>query len=126
MICKSTTMLYVEDTKAALEFWTKKMNFVLLETANYGEATSYEIAPSTDAPIKFGLHQKDWVAKNSPEMNVGFPSLLFETTDLEAEYNRLIQAGIVTNPIMEYQGMVHFTFVDNEGHYIAVRESKTN
>ncbi len=36
MITKSTTMLYVEDTKAAIEFWTQKMGFVTLETADYG------------------------------------------------------------------------------------------
>ncbi|MEW4353396.1 VOC family protein [Streptococcus pneumoniae] len=126
MISKSTTMLYVENTKAAMEFWTEKMGFVLLDTADYGDAISYEIAPSKDAETKFGLHQKDWVAKNNPDMNVGFPSLLFETEDLEAEYERLSKAGVATNPIMEYQGMTHFTFADNEGNYIAVRENNTN
>ncbi|MBF0778049.1 VOC family protein [Streptococcus cuniculi] len=123
MITKSTTMLYVTDTKAAMEFWTEKIGFVLLETADYGEAVSYEIAPSTDAAIKFGIHDKDWVAKANPTMNLGFPSLLFETEDLEAEYERLSKAGVATNPIMEYQGMRHFTFADLEGNYIAVKES---
>ncbi|MBF0787462.1 MULTISPECIES: VOC family protein [unclassified Streptococcus] len=123
MITKSTTMLYVADTTATMKFWTEKVGFVLLATADYGEAISYEIAPSTDSATKFGLHQKDWVAANSPGVNTGFPSLLFETENLEAEHQRLTQAGVVTNPIMEYQGMVHFTFVDNEGNYIAVRET---
>lgn len=120
MITKSTTMLYVTDTKAAMEFWTEKMGFALLKTEDFGEAVSYEIAPSTDSATKFGIHDKEWVAKANPGMNVGFPSLLFEADDLEAEYDKLTAAGVTTNPIMEYQGMVHFTFADNEGNYIAV------
>jgi lactoylglutathione lyase len=120
MITKSTTMLYVEDTKAAIEFWTQKMGFVTLETADYGEVVSYEIAPNTDSETKFGIHDKNWVLKNTPGMNVGFPSLLFETDDLEVEYDRLTSAGVQTNPIMEFQGMTHFTFSDNEGNYIAI------
>lgn len=120
MITKSTTMLYVTDTKAAMEFWTEKMGFVLLKTEDFGEAVSYEIAPSTDSATKFGIHDKEWGAKANPGMNVGFPSLLFEADDLEAEYDKLTAAGVTTNPIMEYQGMVHFTFADNEGNYIAV------
>lgn len=123
MITTSTTMLYVADTEAAMKFWTEKVGFVLLETADYGEAISYEIAPSLDATTKFGIHDKEWVAKANPGMNVGFPSLLFETDNLKAEYERLSQAGVTTNPIMEYQGMVHFTFADNEGHYIAIKEA---
>lgn len=120
MITKSATMLYVNDTKAAIEFWTQKMGFVLLDTQDFGEAVSYEIAPSQDAAIKFGIHDKEWVAKANPGMNTGFPSLLFEADDLEAEYEKLTAAGVATNPIMEYNGMVHFTFADNEGNYIAI------
>ncbi|MBF0775323.1 glyoxalase/bleomycin resistance/extradiol dioxygenase family protein [Streptococcus azizii] len=114
MITASTTMLYVTDTKAAMTFWTEKMGFVLLETADHGEAVSYEVAPSSDAATKFGIHDQQWVAKANPNMNVGFPSLLFETEDLEAEYERLTQAGVTTNPIMEYQGMSNVILNKNQ------------
>ncbi|MGT2887730.1 glyoxalase/bleomycin resistance/extradiol dioxygenase family protein [Streptococcus didelphis] len=123
MITKSTTMLYVNDTKASMTFWTEKMGFVLIDQAETQDHISYEIAPSHDSASKFGLHNKDLVAQANPGMNVDFPSLLFETDDLEAEHKRLTENGVTTNPIMEYQGMVHFTFTDNEGHYIAVRKS---
>lgn len=63
------------------------------------------------------------MAAANPGMDLGFPSLLFETDHLQAEYERLTAAGVTTNPIMEYQGMIHFTLSDNEGHYIAVRQS---
>lgn len=122
MISKSTTMLYVADTQAALEFWTKKMGFVLLDTSEHGEFISYEIAPSKDSETKFGLHDKNWVLQNNPAMNLGFPSLLFETENLEAEHERLTSNGVTTHPIMDFGGMLHFTFTDNEGNYIAVRE----
>ncbi|MCR4258470.1 VOC family protein [Streptococcus uberis] len=123
MITKSTTMLYVADTSAALTFWTEKMGFVLTGQSDSEGFKSFEVAPSLDSATKFGIHNKDMVAQANPGMNVGFPSLLFETDDLEKEYQRLTNNGVQTNPIMEYQGMVHFTFQDNEGNYIAVRQS---
>ncbi|AGM99283.1 glyoxalase/bleomycin resistance/extradiol dioxygenase family protein [Streptococcus iniae] len=123
MISKSTTMLYVDDTKAAMTFWTEQMGFVLINSVEAQGYMSYEMAPSADSATKFGLHTKELVAKANPGMNVDFPSLLFETDDLEAEYKSLTEAGVTTNPIMEYQGMVHFTFCDNEGNYIAIRQT---
>lgn len=123
MISKSTTMLYVNDTEAAMTFWTEKMGFVITDQADSEGFKSFEVAPSLDSATKFGIHNKDMVAQANPGMNVGFPSLLFETDDLEAEYKTLTENGVATNPIMEYQGMVHFTFQDNEGNYIAVRQT---
>ncbi|MGT2958657.1 glyoxalase [Streptococcus bovimastitidis] len=123
MISKSTTMLYVNDTEAAMTFWTEKMGFVITDQADSEDFKSFEVAPSLDSATKFGIHNKDMVAQANPGMNVGFPSLLFETDDLEAEYKTLTENGVATNPIMEYQGMVHFTFQDNEGNYIAVRQT---
>ncbi|MFI3886994.1 VOC family protein [Streptococcus parauberis] len=123
MIIKSTTMLYVDDTKAAMEFWTEKMGFVIIEQAEGEGHMSYEIAPSQESNVKFGLFNKGLVAAANPEMNVGFPSLMFETDNLEAEYERMTAAGVTTNPIMEYQGIVHFTFTDSEGNYIAIRQA---
>lgn len=123
MISKSTTMLYVNDTEAAMTFWTEKMGFVITDHADSEGFKSFEVAPSLDSATKFGIHNKDMVAQANPGMNVGFPSLLFEADDLEAEYKTLTENGVATNPIMEYQGMVHFTFQDNEGNYIAVRQT---
>ncbi|WP_249628658.1 VOC family protein [Streptococcus uberis] len=123
MISKSTTMLYVNDTEAAMTFWTEKMGFVITDQADSEGFKSFEVAPSLDSATKFGIHNKDMVAQANPGMNVDFPSLLFEADDLEAEYKTLTENGVATNPIMEYQGMVHFTFQDNEGNYIAVRQS---
>lgn len=123
MISKSTTMLYVNDTEAAMTFWTEKMGFIITDQADSEGFKSFEVAPSLDSATKFGIHNKDMVAQANPGMNVGFPSLLFEADDLEAEYKILTENGVATNPIMEYQGMVHFTFQDNEGNYIAVRQS---
>lgn len=122
MIKKSTTMIYVENTKKAMEFWTEKLEFVLLETSDFGDAVSYEIAPSKNSVTKFCLHDKNWVAKNNPQMNVGFPSLMFEVENLEETYNKLTEKGVKTNVIMEFGGLRHFTFSDNENNYIAVKE----
>lgn len=122
MIIKSTTMLYVENTKELMEFWTEKLEFELLETSDFGDAVSYEIAPSKNSATKFCLHDKNWVIKNNPQMNVGFPSLMFEVENLEETYNKLTEKGVNTNAIMEFGGLRHFTFSDNENNYIAVKE----
>ncbi|MGT2933242.1 VOC family protein [Streptococcus catagoni] len=125
MISKTTTMLYVSDPKAAMAFWTEKMGFILIETQEHSDATSYEIAPSRASNSKFCIHDKNWVAKHNPGMNTGFPSLLFETEDLKAEYEKLSAAGVSTNPIVDFQGMTHFTFSDMEGNYMAIKEVKS-
>ncbi len=117
-------MLYVEDTKAAMTFWTEKVGFSLLETSEYPGATSYVIAPSEKAEAQYGIHDKNWVATNNPGMNVGFPSLLLATDDLKKTYDELTARGVTTHPITEHQGLIHFSFADNEGNYVAVQEVK--
>lgn len=101
------------------------MGFIVTQTEEYDiedqrTVTSYEIANNSDRQVTFGIHDKAWVAGNNPEMNVGFPSLLFETDDLEAEHARMSQAGIDVTPIMDHMGMIHFAFPDCEGNYIAI------
>lgn len=120
MILKSTTMLYYTNTAEAMVFWTEKMGFILTQTEDYGDVTSYEIASNANRDIIFGIHDKNWVAQANPGMNVGFPSLLFETDDLEAERERLLAVGVEATPIMEHQGMIHFAFPDCEGNYMAI------
>lgn len=113
----------MSQIRSTLQFWTEQVGFVLVDQAQQEGTSSYEIAPNKESAISFGLHNKEIVTAANPGMNLGFPSLLFETDHLQAEYERLTTAGVATNPIMEYQGMIHFTFSDNEGHYIAVRQS---
>ncbi|WP_221913688.1 VOC family protein [Streptococcus halichoeri] len=125
MIQKSTTMLYMKDPKAAADFWCQKVGFLLIEETPMGETRSYQIAPSLDASFSFGIHDQQLVAAQNPELNLGFPSVLLETDDLQSTHAKLTKAGVKTNPIMDFQGMVHFTFVDTENHYIAVRQAPT-
>lgn len=122
MIIKSTTMLYYTDTVAAKDFWTEKLGFIATDEQAYDNVISYEIANNENREVIFGIHQKDWVAGNNPGMNIGFPSLLFETEDLEADRERLVANGVEATPIMEHQGMIHFAFPDCEGNYIAITQ----
>lgn len=75
MITKSTTMLYVADTEAALQFWTEQVGFVLVDQAQQERTSSYEIAPNKESAISFGLHNKEIVTAANPGMDLGFPSL---------------------------------------------------
>lgn len=115
-------MLYVQQPAEYVQFWIEKVGFVLLQETHHGEVVSYEIAPSQHSGYSFGIHSKKWVSEMSPELNTSFPSLLLESNQLEKEHQRLKEAGITVHPIEEYNGMLHFTFVDAEGNYIAVTQ----
>lgn len=66
MITKSTTMLYVADTEAALQFWSEQVGFVLVDQAQQERTSSYEIAPNKESAISFGLHNKEIVTAANP------------------------------------------------------------
>lgn len=72
MITKSTTILYVADTEAALQFWSEQVGFVLIDQAQQEGTSSYEIAPNKESAISFCLHNKEIVAAANPGMDLVF------------------------------------------------------
>lgn len=115
-------MLYVSDTKASMMFWTEQVGFVLLNTQQYNnEVTSYTIAPHKNAEVQFVLHDKQWVAKQNPDMVLVTPSILMQCDDIHTTHQKLTQQGVKASPIIEIHGMKTFHFPDNEGHYFAVK-----
>ncbi|WP_103107781.1 VOC family protein [Brevibacillus reuszeri] len=118
-------MLYVNNQDAAVDFWTEKLGFSVISEENNGQGMRWiEIAPTKDAETSIILHNKEFVAKMSPGLNLATPSLLFfseNIDDLRSELsNKNVKVGdLVTMP----SGRV-FNFADNEENYFAVLEKK--
>ncbi|WP_157454752.1 VOC family protein [Carnobacterium maltaromaticum] len=117
-------MLYVNDQKAAAEFWTQKVGFTKSTEVDNGDGTfSIEIAPKETSDTSFVLHDRKFVEKLHPELNLGTPSILFSASaKLETLYAEFQEKGITVGDLIEMPQMKVFNFADSEGNYFAVRE----
>lgn len=117
-------MLYVNDQKAAAEFWTQKIGFTKSTEVDNGDGTfSIEIAPKESSDTSFVLHDRKLVEKLHPELNLGTPSILFSASaKLETLYTEFQEKGITVGDLIEMPQMKVFNFADSEGNYFAVRE----
>lgn len=71
-------MLYVNNQDEAVDFWTEKVGFSVISEENNGQGMRWiEIAPTKGAGTSIILHNKEFVAKMSPGVNLGTPSLMF-------------------------------------------------
>jgi lactoylglutathione lyase len=117
-------MLYVNNQDEAVKFWTDKVGFVVISEDNGNGMRWIEVAPSKDAETSIILHNKEFVAKMAPELNLGTPSLMFFTEDLEALYNDLTSKNITVGEMVEMPTGKVFNFADGEENYFAVMERK--
>ncbi|WJH33737.1 VOC family protein [Paenibacillus sp. CC-CFT747] len=118
-------MLYVNDQDKAVEFWTEVAGFQVLYEENNGEGLRWiEVAPSKSSETTIILHNKDFVAKMSPGLNLGTPSLMFFTDQFDQLHNDLSAKGITVGEIVELPTGRVFNFSDYEENYFAVMEKK--
>lgn len=115
-------MLYVNDQDEAVKFWTEKVGFQVVAEENNGPMRWIEVAPSKEKETSIILHDKETVAKMSPGLNLGTPSLMFTTEDLEKLYRDLSGKGVKVGEIVNMGPMKVFNFADGEENYFAVME----
>ncbi|APH03701.1 VOC family protein [Bacillus weihaiensis] len=116
-------MLYVNDQDQSKEFWTKVIGFqVISEVKNEQGMSWIEMAPTNESETSIILHDKETVAKMSPDLHLGTPSLMFFTENLEALHNKLSQSHITVGEIVTMPTGKVFNFADYEGNYFAVME----
>ena len=60
----------------------------------------FEIAPTKDVQTSIVLHNKELVAKMSPEVNLETPSLLFFTENLDQLYKDFSDKNITVGEIV--------------------------
>jgi lactoylglutathione lyase len=117
-------MLYVNNQEESVKFWTEKAGFTVLSENDNGAMKWFVIAPSKDAQTSIVLHNKEVVAKFSPELNLETPSLMFFTKDLDQLYKDFTDKNITVGEIVDIPGGRVFNFADNEENYFAVTEVK--
>ncbi|MGF9695775.1 VOC family protein [Paenibacillus sp. MABNR03] len=117
-------MLYVNDQDKALQFWTEKAGFHVVSEENSGDMRWIEIAPEEGAETTLILHDKELIAKMSPELNLGTPSLMFFTKDLNRLYSDLSSKQVTVGELVTIPGGRVFNFADDENNYFAVMEKE--
>ena len=118
-------MLYVNNQDESLKFWTEKAGFSVISENDNGQGMKwFEIAPTKDVQTSIVLHNKELVAKMSPEVNLETPSLLFFTKDLDQLYKDFSDKNITVGEIVNVPEGRVFNFADNEENYFAVVEKK--
>lgn len=116
-------MLYVDDQDKAVNFWTEKMGFAIISEENNGEGFRWiEMAPKKGSETTIILHDKEFVAKMSPEVNLDTPSLMFYSDNLDQLFNELSEKGVTVGEIVDMPTGRVFNFADDEENYFAVME----
>ncbi|CAG9620256.1 VOC family protein [Sutcliffiella rhizosphaerae] len=116
-------MLYVNNQDDAVVFWTEKVGFIIISEENTGQGMRWiEVAPTKETQTSIILHNKDFVAKMSPGLNLGTPSLMFFTENLESYYQELLSKGVKVGKIVNMPSGKVFNFADGEENYFAVME----
>ncbi|MED4155610.1 VOC family protein [Priestia aryabhattai] len=117
-------MVYVNDQDQAVKFWTEKMGFqVISEQKNEQGMKWIELSPVAGAETTIILHNKQLIAKMQPELNVGTPSLLFFTENVDELYRDLTAKGVTVGEIVSMPSGKVFNFSDSEDNYFAVMEN---
>ncbi|MGO0063506.1 VOC family protein [Brevibacillus fluminis] len=118
-------MLYVNNQDEAVQFWTEKVGFHVVSEENNGQGMRWiEIAPKHGAETSLVLHNKEFVAKMSPGLNLGTPSLLFFTENLDDMYRDLSSKQVKVGEIVQMPTGRVFNFADEEDNYFAILEKK--
>ncbi|KQL49088.1 VOC family protein [Brevibacillus choshinensis] len=118
-------MLYVNNQDGAKDFWTEKVGFHVISEENNGQGMRWiEIAPTKGAETSIILHNKEFVAKMSPGLNLGTPSLMFFTENLDQLHRDLSNKHVKVGEIVNMPSGRVFNFADDEENYFAVMEKK--
>ncbi|WP_299736870.1 VOC family protein [Rossellomorea sp. y25] len=116
-------MVYVNNQDEAVNFWIEKVGFTVIAEEGNGQGMRWiEIAPSKDAETSIVLHNKELIAQMEPELNLGTPSLMLFSNNLDELYNSLSNKNITVGEIVEMPSGRVFNFADHEGNYFAVME----
>lgn len=118
-------MLYVNNQDDAVDFWTNKLGFIVIAEEDNGQGFRWiEVEPKNGAGSSIVIHNKEFVEKMSPGLNLGTPSLMFFTENLEELYEDLSSKNIKVGDIVTMPSGRVFNFADGEENYFAVMEKK--
>ena len=117
--------IYVNNQDEAKKFWIEKMGFVVKFEQEMGPGIKWiEVGPSESEFTTFVLYNKSMMEPQNPAANVGHPSILLSTTDIDKTYSELKDNGVELGKLMEMPYGRMFSFNDNEGNAYLIREDK--
>lgn len=117
--------LYVNNQEEAKKFWTEKMNFVVKLEQEMGPNMKWiEVAPNNSEFTTFVLYDKNMMKVQNPNTNLGHPSVLLSTTDIDSSYKEMQEKNIQVGPLMSMPYGKMFTFKDQDGNDYILREDK--
>ncbi|MCC9021557.1 VOC family protein [Bacillus nakamurai] len=118
-------MLYVNNQDEALQFWTEKAGFSVVSEEDNGQGFRWiEIAPAKESETSIILHDKEFIAKMRPELNLNTPSIMFFSENLDKLYKDFSDKDITVGEIVNMPSGRVFNFADHEKNYFAVMEKK--
>lgn len=117
-------MLYVTNQDASVKFWIEMLGFKVIVDKQENGMRWIEIAPTEIAETSIILYDKKLIAEISPELNLGTPSLMFFSSNLEQLRNDLISKNVIVGEIVERPSGKVFNFADNDNNYFAVMETR--
>ena len=116
-------MVDVYNQDEAVKFWTEKVGFTVISEEDNGEGMRWiEVAPQKDSETTIVLHNKEVIEKMNSGINLGTPSLLFFTEDIEKLYKKLTNNNVTVGEIIDMPTGKTFNFADSEENYFAVIE----
>lgn len=116
-------MLYVNNQDEAVNFWIEKVGFIVISDEDNGQGMRWiEIAPTKEAETSIILHNKRMISEMQPDMNLGTPSLMFFSEDLDKLHSTLSTKNITVGEIVTMPSGKVFNFADSEQSYFAVME----
>lgn len=117
-------MLYVDNQDEAVEFWKEKVGFSVVSEEDNGQGMRWiEVAPKSEE-TSIILHNKEFVAKMSPGLNLGTPSIMFFSENLDELHSDLSNKNVKVGEIVNMPSGRVFNFADYEENYFAVMEKK--
>lgn len=115
-------MVYVNNQEASKIFWEEKVGFHVVSEHQEMGMRWIEMAPTADAETSIILHDKQKVAQMDSDLNLGTPSLMFFTKNLDQLYQNFSDKKINVGEIVNTPSRRVFNFSDDEDNYFAVME----
>lgn len=114
-------VLYVEDEKASLDFWTNKVGLKVKESKKAGGFTINQVG-FPDQDFSFELVPLKFMEGQEHGLNLGTPSICFRTPDLIAMRKKLQGNNVAVTEISKHFGTETFAFCDPAGSWFAVMQ----
>ncbi|MBM7636757.1 glyoxalase [Streptococcus saliviloxodontae] len=116
---KTAIMLYVDDVAKEREFWSA-IGFQVSPSTEMMGFESFDMSPQEGSDLTFTVYAKDFIRQVSPEVVDMAPSVLFETSDIDALQARVAEVTDTVSPVNQ-EPFPNFNFANPSDHYFAVK-----